>query len=143
MTRKLSLVFVAGLALALVLPAASMAQTIKREPARPIDSVEGVDLYNAYCAVCHGKDGKGAGPAAAAIKVPMPDLTTLAKRSGGKFSTVSVEGVITGKGKMTPAHGSADMPMWGPIFRALSSDEDMQKLRVANLVKYIESLQQK
>jgi cytochrome c5 len=26
-----------------------------------IRSVEGVDLYRAYCASCHGKDGKGNG----------------------------------------------------------------------------------
>lgn len=130
------------LAAALVAPRAG-AQQIKRETAHAIPSVEGVDLYNAYCAVCHGKDGKGGGPAAVALKTPMPDLTTMAKRNGGKYSAPDVEAAILGKGKMTPAHGSPDMPIWGPVFRSLTADESARTLRVSNLVKYIESMQAK
>ncbi len=47
-------------------------------PATPplvIESMYGPDLYRLYCATCHGRDGKGNGPAAAALKVPPPDLT--------------------------------------------------------------------
>ena len=134
---------VAGLVLALALPVVASAQTIKRESARPIDSVEGVDTYNVYCAVCHGRDGKGHGPAVPALKTPVPDLTTMAKRNNGKFSGPDVEATVTGKGRMMPAHGSADMPIWGPVFGKMSPDEGMQMLRIANLVKYIESMQQK
>ena len=32
--------------------------TIKQAPAQRIQSVEGVDTYNAYCAVCHGPKRK-------------------------------------------------------------------------------------
>ncbi len=50
--------FAATLTLALAVPALMLAQpAIKREPARPIGSVEGDALYNAYCAVCHGIEG--------------------------------------------------------------------------------------
>lgn len=117
--------------------------TIKREPARTISSVEGKDTYDAYCAVCHGKDLKGTGPAAAALKVPTPDLTVIAKNNGGKFSPVGVQETVEGKGKPLAAHGSSDMPIWGPIFRAMNQDEAMKTLRVNNLVKYIESMQAK
>lgn len=130
------------LAVALVAPLAA-AQQIKRETAHAIPSVEGVDLYNAYCAVCHGKDGKGGGPAAVALKTPMPDLTLMAKKNAGKYSAPDVEAAILGKGKMTPAHGSPDMPIWGPVFRSLTTDEAARSLRVSNLVKYIESMQVK
>jgi len=126
----------------LALPSLAWPQAIKREPARPIDSVQGADVYQAYCAVCHGKDGKGHGPAAPALKMPVPDLTMLAKKSGG-FSSADVEAAILGTGKMTPAHGSPEMPIWGPVFRALNPDEGTRKLRVVNLIKYIESLQAK
>jgi mono/diheme cytochrome c family protein len=143
MTRfRVALFLLVGVALALALPAFAQPQ-IKRDVAHPIDSVEGVDLYNAYCAVCHGKDGKGRGPAAPALKDPIPDLTLLAKQNNGKFSSVEVEDAITGRGQMVPAHGSADMPIWGPVFRALSPDEGARMLRLTNLVRYIESMQQK
>jgi mono/diheme cytochrome c family protein len=139
-TTKLPCVLAAAFVLAL--PVVAWPQAIKREPARPIDSVQGVDVYNAYCAVCHGKDGKGNGPAAPALKMPVPDLTMLAKKSGG-FSSADVEAAILGTAKMTPAHGSPEMPIWGPVFRALNPDEGMRKLRLVNLIKYLESIQAK
>jgi mono/diheme cytochrome c family protein len=120
-----------------------LAQTVKRETARPIFSMEGADNYNEYCAVCHGRDGKGRGPAAPALKMPMPDLTTLASRNGGKFSSADVEKTILGKGAFTPAHGSEEMPIWGQVFRAFDQDQGVRALRVANLVKHIESLQER
>jgi mono/diheme cytochrome c family protein len=134
--------FIGTIVLALCAPAAAQPQ-IKRETARPIESVEGVDLYNAYCAVCHGKDGKGHGPAAPALKVMPPDLTTLAKRSGGKFSVTDVTESISGQGKPMAAHGSAEMPVWGPVFRAFAGDDAGRTLRLTNLVRYLESMQQK
>jgi mono/diheme cytochrome c family protein len=140
--RSWLLLLVAGVIAVLSLPASAQGPQVKREPARVIGSVEGVDLYDAYCAVCHGKDGKGGGPAVPALKIPVPDLTTIAKRHG-KFSLTDTEEAITGRGKMTPAHGSPDMPIWGPIFRALTPDEAGRTLRVTNLLKYVESIQVK
>ena len=108
----------------------------------PINSVEGVDNFNAYCAVCHGSDGKGNGPAAPAMKVPVADLTTIAKRNKGRFNPVQVEETIRGTGKTpTPAHGVEEMPIWGEVFR--SEDKARSTLRIGNLVMYIESIQAK
>jgi hypothetical protein len=77
-------------------------------------------MFRQYCAACHGVDAKGYGPARAALKIPAADLTTLAKRHGGKFPYEYVTGVLRfGPGKR--AHGSADMPTWGPVFEYLDN----------------------
>ena len=113
---------------------------IKVVTAIPITSVEGADNFAAYCAVCHGREGKGDGPAAPAMKVPVPDLTTIAKRNNGKFNATLVEFIIRGTGKTpTPAHGVEDMPIWGEVFH--SEDKARSTLQIGNLVKYVESLQ--
>jgi mono/diheme cytochrome c family protein len=116
------------------------AQTVKQAPATRIQSMEGVDTYNAYCAVCHGPQAKGNGPAATALKKVPADLTTIAKRNGGKFSTSDVEAVIMGR-QVLVSHGSRDMPIWGPVFESLAPDNTFMKLRVTNLVDYLKSIQ--
>jgi mono/diheme cytochrome c family protein len=116
------------------------AQTVQQGTAPRIQSIEGVDTYKAYCAVCHGPAAKGNGPAATALKKVPADLTTIAKRHGGKFSTTDVEAVIMGQQVLT-SHGSRDMPIWGPVFQSLAPDISVMKLRVANLVDYLKSIQ--
>src|SRR6516162_4180067 len=88
---------VAGVAL--TLPSAASAQKVVRRTARPIASVEGVDTFKAYCAVCHGADAKGNGPAAKALSKAPADLTTIAKRHGA-FSQSDVESTILGSSEM-------------------------------------------
>ena len=116
------------------------AQTVKQGTAPRIQSVEGVDTFKAYCAVCHGPQAKGNGPAATALKKVPADLTTIAKRNGGKFSAPDVEAVIMGQ-QVLASHGSRDMPIWGPVFQALAPDDSFMKLRVLNLVGYIKTIQ--
>lgn len=117
--------------------------TIKEEPAVRIASIEGKDTFATYCAVCHGQDGKGHGPAAPALAKPVPDLTQLAARDGGKFNVLSAEATITGRDRRPAAHGTVDMPMWGPIFQKTDADVHRASLRLSNLMKYLESMQQK
>ena len=96
-----------------------------------------------HCASCHGKDGKGKGPAAASLKTPPPDLTTLAQRNDGKFPKERVVETISGEAAMS-AHGSREMPVWGPFFLALSGmKEKAAKARVEDLANYIETIQSK
>jgi mono/diheme cytochrome c family protein len=103
---------------------------------------KGPDLYQRCCAVCHGKDGIGGGPAAAALKATPTDLTQLSKRNGGKFPVGAIRQLLGG-GESTPAHGSAEMPIWGPVFRAMTPDQNIAKLRADNLLRYLESIQRK
>jgi mono/diheme cytochrome c family protein len=104
--------------------------------------IVGQEMFRAYCASCHGLDGKGKGPVAPALKKQPPDLTLLSKNNGGKFPRDIVSSVIEGTDFITD-HGSRDMPIWGDAFRAVNRDESMVKLKVRNLTIYIESTQQK
>lgn len=121
----------------------SVAQTVKHETAAMTSPSSGKDMFMSYCASCHGKDAKGDGPAANALKQQPEDLTTLAKRNGGKYPYDRVISVLRGQAKLM-AHGDQEMPVWGPVFWRMSQGHEEQvQMRIANLNKYIESLQQK
>jgi mono/diheme cytochrome c family protein len=105
-------------------------------------SSSGAELYKQHCAVCHGNDLKGTGAAPEPYRAP-PDLTTLARRHGGQFPDAYVMDVLR-NGAVMPAHGPAQMPVWGTDFRMRDrSDGTEVTLRLANLTNYIKSLQAK
>jgi mono/diheme cytochrome c family protein len=106
-------------------------------------AASGQEMFVSYCAACHGKDGKGDGPAADALKVPPADLTVLAKNNGGKYPALKVMSTLHGEVDLR-AHGSKDMPVWGKLFLGMSGGHEAEvQQRVSNLTKYIESLQAK
>lgn len=101
----------------------------------------GQQMFTYYCAACHGADAKGHGPTAALLTTPPPDLTTLAKRHYGKFPREYVTNVLE-FGPGVTAHGSSDMPTWGPIFRYYDKqNERVVKERIKRLCDYLASLQ--
>jgi mono/diheme cytochrome c family protein len=125
--------------------AANASARQKTGPASPspvIESMYGPDLYRHYCATCHGREGKGDGPARSSLKVPPSDLTVLARRQKGVFPASTVETIIRG-GTTVAAHGSVEMPVWGPIFYALDPSDARVKARIAALVSHIATIQQK
>ena len=139
------LVFVAVvMGLAIVSGAQQQGQTVvKHVPIKSTSPASGEEMYKTYCAVCHGVDGKGNGPAVEALKVPPPDLTTLTKRSGGTYPSLKVASIIRGE-TMLPAHGSKEMPVWGALFWRMSQGHESEvQQRISNLGKYIEGMQQK
>ena len=109
-----------------------------------ISSVQGPDLFEAYCANCHGAQGKGNGEIASAevLSAKVPDLTTLAKRNDGVFPGHHVRSIISGE-ELVKAHKSREMPLWGPIFGKGKKGHDLGSVRLENLTRYIESLQEK
>jgi len=118
-------------------------KTVKKAPIQNTSPASGEEMFKTYCAACHGKDAKGAGPASADLKTTPPDLTTLAKRHDGKFPEDYVTNVLR-NGTKAPAHGSSDMPVWGPLFAKVSGeDPSIVGMRIANLVHYISTLQVK
>jgi mono/diheme cytochrome c family protein len=105
-----------------------------------IRSVEGPDLFQAYCSSCHGLDARGGGPAAPALRLKVSDLTLLASSNGGRFPDARVREMIMGE-KVTAAHGSREMPIWGPIFHQVEADMDWGNVRLSSLVQYLQSIQ--
>jgi len=101
----------------------------------------GKDLFIRYCASCHGEDGKGSGPAAAALKNPPADLTKISANREGKFPRAEIMRFIDGE-RPVPAHGPRHMPIWGETFRDEKSDSEA-RMRIHSLTAFLESLQQR
>lgn len=104
------------LLLPLLLLASATAAGCEREPAVPANAEA---LYRQYCASCHGIDGRGDGPAAAALDPRPSDLTKTT------LPLAELMKVIDGR-RTIRAHGDATMPVWGPVFEAATDDESRQ-----------------
>ena len=114
--------------------------SIKNVPASQTSPASGKEMFDSYCASCHGMDGKGNGPAAPALKMAPADLTLLARKNGGNFPTMRVMSSI--RDVTQNVHGSKDMPVWGPVLSSVSSNNPaVVTQRISNLTGYIESLQ--
>ena len=113
-------------------------------PVSKVPANDGEQMFVDYCASCHGLDGKGKGPVAIAIKQQPTDLTLLSKNNGGKFPATHVVSVLQ-FGTANPAHGTAQMPVWGPALGTIDSSmtqKDARAIRIRNLSLYLQSLQQ-
>lgn len=110
--------------------------------ARAADDDLGARLYLNHCAACHGDDAEGTGPVAAAMRVTVPNLRTLAQRNGGVFPTDSVAAYIDGRDTRT-AHGDRQMPIWGDVFGGADqrTPQRMIRRRIAAVVEFISTLQ--
>jgi mono/diheme cytochrome c family protein len=121
---------------------AAQGNQAKKVPTPSSSSPSGAELYRQHCAACHGNDLKGSGPVPSPYRVP-PDLTTLTRRHGGKFPGAYVSDVLR-NGVILPAHGPAEMPVWGEDFRAGDRlGEHQVTLRITNLINYIKLRQVK
>ncbi len=130
-------------AVALLCVAQDQGKEVKHVPAKMTSPASGQEMFNSYCASCHGKDAKGDGPAASALNTPPADLTQLAKKNDGKYPEMKVTSVLRGEAKVV-AHGTQEMPVWGPVFWHMSQGHPAEvQQRIANLNNYIKSLQAK
>ncbi len=139
MKRRVPMLVVISL-LALVVSAAQTGDQ-NHSVMRPVD---GATIFRNYCAACHGLDGRGNGPVSRALKQEVPDLTKLSHRNAGAFPAIHVRNTIMfGTDGLLPAHGSKEMPIWGPIFHEIEFDHDLGHVRLENISKYLESIQRK
>jgi len=137
----LRVILLSALTLTAAAPGAQDNSTADKTPRTVATS--GKQTYTNYCAACHGANARGDGPTAFVLKTPPPDLTTLARRHGGKFPYDYVYDVLR-FGTRFAAHGSSEMPVWGPIFGSVESyDEVAVRKRIKDLIDYLASLQEK
>jgi len=132
--------------LAFTIVGAAQETIIKTVPIKPVAAYSGESMYANYCAVCHGNNGKGNGPAAKALSVSPADLTRLARQNHGKFPDSHVYAVIHGDTNLVAAHGTKDMPAWAALFDQSSGGTQPDAVvhqRISNLTKHVESLQQR
>lgn len=110
----------------------------------------GKEEFQARCASCHGKNGKGTGPLSMFLKNSPPDLTNLSKNNDGIFPIEKIYQSISGED--SSYHGSKEMPIWGDIFFYEAnciygdmpiSTEGYVRGRILSLIEYINRLQVK
>ena len=112
-------------------------------PAERTAANNGQQMYTSYCAPCHGVDGKGHGAAATAMRSQPPDLTLLMRKNHGRYPETHVASILE-FGTEVPAHGSATMPVWGPILGNMNRSNLQEKqLRISNLARYLEGIQER
>jgi len=110
-------------------------------PVTRITPTSGKQMYANYCAPCHGMDAKGHGAVATALRVPPTDLTLLSRNNRGRFPDTHIVSVLQ-NGVEIPAHGTAEMPVWGPILGKMNQANSQDRmLRISNLSHYLESVQ--
>jgi mono/diheme cytochrome c family protein len=133
----MSVGLIAGVAM--IMTTSGAAQT----PGGPTDQrFSGATLFDDYCKACHGVGAKGDGPLAPLLRRTPANLTLLAQRNGGVFSAEMVSRIIDGR-KPLPGHGGGDMPVWGEAFGKTADGADATPAKIAALVAYLQSIQQK
>ena len=111
-----------------------------------LDDYSGPELFDRFCASCHGSQARGDGPVAASLNVAVPDLTTISARYG-EFPATLVRDVIDGRGIDKRAHGTRTMPVWGYEFW-VDEGGDVSAQRavreaINKLVEHLRSVQRK
>ena len=127
---------------ALIVPlfAATGAFALLPSSSNAAEEISGKAVYERYCAVCHGIDGKGGGPMAEVLKPAATDLTLIAKGNEGAFPYDRVYEIIDSNVDVM-GHGSQQMPVWGDAFRR-DADNPLAYPRILELVFYLKSIQQ-
>jgi len=112
-------------------------------PVTKTSAASGKLMYSSYCAPCHGVDGRGQGPVASALRTPPMDLTVLSRNNHEKFPDTHIVSVLQ-NGAEIPSHGTAEMPVWGPILGKMNQSNPQDRLlRISNLSRYLETMQVK
>ncbi|HSN73333.1 MAG TPA: cytochrome c [Steroidobacteraceae bacterium] len=113
-------------------------------PGADFSHQSGEQLYQRFCASCHGASGVGDGVVAEALEVDVPDLTLLARRNRGRYPAARVSEIIDGRVILMP-HGTRTMPVWGQEFwveaGADSQAEYTARATIERLVNYVRTLQ--
>ena len=104
-------------------------------------AISGAELFQTFCAVCHGPGGKGDGIMSGQLRRDPPDLTRLLIRNGGSLPGERLRRIIDGRD--VAAHGDRTMPVWGEVFMRREGDRGAAAARVAALVAHIMAIQER
>ena len=123
-------------------PAPGLAQT---QPGTfGLEDLSGAELYQRFCASCHGESGRGDGPVAGTLVTAVPDLTQIHRRYNNSFPIEALRAIVDGRNLIT-AHGTRSMPVWGYEFwwdeGADSEAESAARDLIDKLLAYIRSIQ--
>jgi mono/diheme cytochrome c family protein len=109
-----------------------------------LDDYSGEEIFDRFCASCHGAEARGDGPVSRSLNVAVPDLTRIAVRYG-EFPAARIRDVIDGRGIDLQAHGTRTMPVWGYEFWVEEGgDVNAQRAvrdAIARLVEHLRSVQ--
>jgi hypothetical protein len=107
----------------------------------------GRQTYRLFCVGCHGADGRGDGDVAAAMEIPVGDLTLIARNSGGVFPLDEVAAAIAGTSEVS-GHKRLAMEPWAKMFaeefKQFAAEMAVNQLvsrRIDHLVAYLQSIQ--
>jgi hypothetical protein len=104
----------------------------------------GEELFDRFCASCHGSGARGDGPVSRSLNVAVPDLTTIGLRYDA-FPAGLIRDVIDGRGIDKRAHGTRTMPVWGYEFWVEEGGDVVAQTAVRDainkLVDYLRSVQ--
>ena len=109
-----------------------------------LEDYSGEELFDRFCASCHGEQARGDGPVSRSLNVAVPDLTLIAVRYG-EFPAARIRDVIDGRGIDMQAHGTQTMPVWGYEFWVEEgADVNAQRAvrdAIAKLVEHLREVQ--
>lgn len=108
--------------------------------AQDLSRSTGPQLFRQHCASCHGPGGEGNGPVAPFFRLAPPDLTLIARRSGGMFPAERVYRIVDGREFVAP-HGHRDMPVWGLQFSMATGQQPTADAAITRLVEHLRSIQ--
>ena len=127
----------------LALAAACLVQS----PAFAQGAGTGQELFQHYCAACHGIEGRGDGPMAPILLLKPANLRRLSALNNGTFPVKRVVMRIDGRDPLV-AHGSM-MPVYGDVFdgedtplKAETGQPIMTSRLIVDVVEYLEGLQE-
>jgi mono/diheme cytochrome c family protein len=110
-----------------------------------LDDYTGAELYQQFCASCHGESAHGDGPVAASLSHVVPDLTRISARRGGVFPEGEIAAMIDGRSLIVTAHGTREMPVWGYEFWVeegadIEAEAEARAL-IRRLTEYLKTIQ--
>jgi len=98
----------------------------------------GAPLFGAFCASCHGANGRGRTTGGLVIAIAPPDLTLLALRGAGSVDMPRLyESIARHRAE------DADMPGWRKLFQDMGWSGYATERQIQDIAWYIESIQQR